>query len=259
MKIKDTVHFQWYKNAFVIFILIILINFSSNVTEANFYEAFTNLDQLVAFMKKLMNPDWAYIPNIIQPMLLTLKMSIFGTFLGVLLAIPFAFLATTIVTDNTIITMIVRFFLNVIRTIPNLLLAAILVAIIGIGEATGLFTIAIFTFGMVSQLIYETIETIDLAPLEASESVGANKLQIAIWAIFPQVINSIASYTFYALEVNVRASTVLGYVGAGGIGIILNSSLALFRYDRVSIIIILIFLVVSIVDAISESIRRKLK
>ena len=228
------------------------------MTDADFAEVFGNLDQMAAFMKRFLNPDFSYIPKVVGPMILTIKMSVVGTVAGVILAVPFAFLATTVVTKNPVITGIVRFFLDVIRTIPNLLLAALLVAVIGIGEFTGVMTIAVFTFGMVSQLIYEAIETIDYGPIEAAESIGANKMQIAVWSVFPQILNQIASYTFYALEINVRASTVLGYVGAGGIGVILNSSLALLRYDRVSVIILMILLMVIIVDGLSEAIRRRL-
>ena len=213
---------------------------------------------MTAFMKRFLNPDFSYIPKIVGPMILTIKMSVVGTVAGVILAVPFAFLATTVVTKNSILTGIIRFFMDVIRTIPNLLLAALLVAVIGIGEFTGVMTIAVFTFGMVSQLIYEAIETIDYGPIEAAESIGANKVQTAVWSVFPQILNQIASYTFYALEINVRASTVLGYVGAGGIGVILNSSLALLRYDRVSVIILMILVVVIIVDGLSEAIRRRL-
>ena len=258
MRLKDTVHFNWYKNLFIVFIIFICFVGASSITGADFYEVVTNLDQMVAFLKKMMHPDFAYLPKLVDPIIKTLKMSILGTAIGVAIAIPFSFLATNVATKNRIVTTIVRFFLNVIRTIPNLLLAAILVSVIGIGEGTGVLTIAIFTFGMVSQLIYESIETIDLAPIEAMEAVGANKIQVAVYAIFPQILTAVASYTFYALEINIRASTVLGYVGAGGIGIILNSSLALFRYDRVSIVILLIFVVVLIVDGISNAIRRRL-
>ena len=172
-------------------------------------------------------------------------------------AIPFSILATTVATKNPYITNVVRLFLNIIRTIPNLLLAALLVAIIGIGEVTGIISIAIFTFGMLSQLIYESIETIDFEPIEAAESIGANRLQIAIWSILPQILNTLIGYFFYAFEINVRASTVLGYVGAGGIGVALNTALGLFKYDRVSIIIISIFVVVLIVDTISNEIQRR--
>ena len=258
MRLKDTVHFNWYKNLFVIFIIFICLMGSVKITNADFYEAFTNLDQMMAFLSRMMHPDFAYLPKLVEPIIKTLQMSILGTAFGVALAVPFAFLATKVATKNGILTTIVRFFLNVVRTIPNLLLAAILVSIIGIGEGTGVLTIAIFTFGMVSQLLYEAIETIDLSPIEAMEAVGANKFQVAVYAIFPQILNAIVSYTFYALEINIRASTVLGYVGAGGIGIILNSSLALFRYDRVSIVILLIFAVVLVVDGISNAIRRRI-
>lgn len=259
MKIKDTIHFQWYKSLFIVLIIALCFFTSANLTSASFTEVFSNLDQMVAFLKKLSQPDFSYIPELLMPMLKTLKMSALGTVIGMLFAIPCSFLATTVVTKNSVITNIFRLFLNVVRTIPNLLLAAILVAVIGIGEATGVITIAVFTFGLVSQLIYESIETIDYAPIEANESVGANKVQIAVWSIWPQILLSVISYFFYAFEINVRASTVLGYVGAGGIGVTLNAALGLFRYDRVSIIIISIFIVVLIVDAISETIRRKLE
>lgn len=259
MKIRDTVHFQWYKTLFVVLILGVCLYSSIRYTQADFRQLAGNIGQVNAFLRKLANPDFKYLNRLVDPMVKTLKMSALGTVIGVLLAIPFAFLATTVVTENPIVTHIFRFLLNIIRTIPNLLLAALLVAIIGIGEATGVITIAIFTFGVTSQLIFETIETIDLSPLEAAKAVGANKLKIAVWAVWPQIASSVFSYTFYAFELNVRASTVLGYVGAGGIGVKLNEALGLFRYERVSIIIIFIFVVVVAVDTLSEAIRRRLK
>lgn len=258
MKLQDTVHFNWYKHLFLVLILILCLYGSISVTDADFSEVVSGADQMGVFLGRLLHPDFSYLPKLWGPLVKTLQMSVTGTVLGMIFAVPFAFLATHVVTRNHVLTGIVRFFLDIVRTIPNLLLAALMVAIIGIGEVTGVLTIAIFTFGMVSQLIYEAIETIDYGPIEAAESVGANKIQIAFWSIAPQVLVQIASYAFYALEVNVRASTVLGYVGAGGIGVILNSSLALFQYERVSIIILTILIVVAIVDSVSEAIRRRL-
>lgn len=245
--IAQSIHYQWYKHFFTIVLIVLVLYTSMHVSETNFTELLANTDQMEAFLQKL-----------IDPLIRTFQMSVLATTVGVLLAIPLAFLATTVATQNGIVSGIVRFLLNVIRTIPNTLLAAILVSMIGIGEGTGTLTLTIFTAGMVSQLLYESIETIDRQPLEAAESVGANKLKTAVWAIWPQIIRPVLSYSFYALEVNIRSSTVLGYVGAGGIGIILNSSLALFKYDRVSIILIAIFLMVVLVDALSEYFRRKL-
>ncbi len=258
MQIKDTVHFNWYKHLFIVVILLACLQRSILLTGADFQAVFQNSDQMGIFLARFLKPDFGYLPNLLTPLLKTLQMSVFGTFLGVLFAVPVSFLATQVVTKQRVLSYIIRFFLGVIRTIPNLLLAALFVAVFGIGEATGVLTIAVFTFGMVSQLVFQAIETIDFGPIEANEAVGANKMQVAIWSVAPQVINQIISYTFYAFEVNVRASTVLGYVGAGGIGVILNSSLALMRYDRVAIIILTIFVVVVIVDGLSEAVRRRL-
>lgn len=258
MKLKDTVHFQLYKSLFIVFIILVCFFGSAMITDSSLGEVFGNIDEMFEFIEKLSHPDFTYLPTLFEPMLKTLKMAMLGTMLGMAFAIPFSFLATKVATKNSVITGIVRFMLNIIRTIPNLLLAAILVAIFGIGEATGVLTLAVFTFGMLSQLIYETIETIEYEPIEANESVGANRLQIAVWSIWPQIVNNVLSYFFYAFEINVRGSAVLGYVGAGGIGMALNASLGLFKYDRVSIVILFIFVVVLIVDFISEAIQKRL-
>ncbi len=258
MKIKDTVHFNWYKKLFVVILIVLCFSTASNATGADFAKVFSNSEQVRIFLAKLVHPDFSYLPDLVEPLIKTLKMSVLGTILGVFLAIPFSFLATTVVTKNPVLTGIIRFFLNVIRTIPNMLLAAILVSMVGIGEFTGVLTLTIFTFGLTAQLFYESIETIDTAAVEACESVGANKLKTAVWAVWPQMIPSIISYSFYALEINIRSSTVLGYVGAGGIGVILNTSLGLFKYDRVSLVILMIFVIVIIVDGLSGLVRRKL-
>lgn len=257
MKLKDTVHFKLPKQLLTLLFILILVQSAIVLTGANLFNFLENLDQLIAFVKRLLNPDFSYIPSLIKPMLKTIQMSIAGTVLGVLFAVPFAFFATSFASENKYFSEVIRFMLGIVRTIPTLLLAALLVAILGIGEVTGIATIAIFTFGMVSQLIYESIETIDLGPLEASKSVGANRLQVAIWAILPQIVPNIISYTIYAVEINVRASTILGYVGAGGIGVLLSSSLALGHYDRVSIIILMILALVFVCDILSDVLRKR--
>lgn len=258
MRLKETVHFNWYKHLLILLFLVMCFVTSTRLTSADFAMVFTNSSQMTAFLSRFVHPDFSYLPKLVEPMLKTLQMSLVGTAIGVILAIPVSFLATTVVTENRWLSTIFRFLLGLIRTIPNLLLAALFVAIFGIGEATGVLTIAVFTFGMVSQLMFQAIETIDFGPIEAAAAVGATKLQIAVWSIAPQVLSQFASYAFYAFEVNVRASTVLGYVGAGGIGVILNSSLALLNYERVSIIILTILITVALVDKLSERVRRSL-
>lgn len=128
MKLKDTVHFNWYKHLFLVLLLAVCVGASIHVTDADFGEIYSNMDQMTSFMKRFLTPDFSYLPKIIEPMLLTIKMSVVGTVLGVLFAVPFAFLATVVVTKNQIVTTIVRFFLDVIdlfscheneKSIPN--------------------------------------------------------------------------------------------------------------------------------------------
>lgn len=258
MKLKDTIHFDWYKKALLVLFVLIVTIFSIFQTEANFYLFFTNTEQMFIFFERFLHPDIPYVANVLGPLLETIHMSIVGTFIGVVFAIPFAFLATTVITENPIITWTFRLFLSIIRTVPTLLLGALLVAIFGIGPGTGVITIAIFTFGMVSQLIYEAVENIDFAPIEAMNAVGANKINVIVWAIIPQVMVYIASYSLYAFEVNIRASLVLGYVGAGGVGVLLNTAMSLSQYDRVAVIIFIIFVVILLIDNLSENVRRRL-
>ena len=139
MKLKDTVHFEWYKHLLIVFLLAVCIFGSAVVTDADFSEVFSNLDQVGIFLGRLMHPDFSYLPKLLDPMAKTLKMSVVGTVLGVIVAVPVAFLGTTVVTRNLVVTTVMRFIMDIVRTIPNLLLAALLVAVIGIGEDCDLY------------------------------------------------------------------------------------------------------------------------
>ncbi len=128
----------------------------------------------------------------------------------------------------------------------------------GIGEIPGILAISVFSFGIIAKLFYEAIEAIDPGPLEAMTAVGANKIQWIFFGVIPQVLAHYMSFFLYSFEINIRAAAILGYVGAGGIGLFLNNALGFFQYDRVLSIIIYTFIVVLIVDAISNKIREKL-
>ncbi len=178
MKIKDTVHFEWYKHLFIALLLLAFLYASVVSTDANFEQLAGNIGQVGVFLKKLAHPQFSYLPKLVDPMVKTLKMSALGTALGILLAIPFAFLATTVVTDNRVITGVCRFFLNVIRTIPNLLLASPAGGDCGHRRGDGRADDCDFhVWHGVAAGFFEAIETIDLSPVEAAAAVGANKLQ----------------------------------------------------------------------------------
>lgn len=257
MRLEETIHRNFFRNLLYTILLLIVIIFSGMTIGSDLGEVISNSNQAQIFLSQFLQPDWEYFPRLIEPMLSTIAMSIAGTFLGSLFAVPAAFLGTQLVTRNNFITLIFRTLFSLIRTIPSLLLAAIFVAIVGIGEFTGVLTIAVFTFGMVSQLVFGAIETIDYGPIEANESIGATRFQLAVTSVWPQINHSVWQYVLYAFEVNIRASAVLGYVGAGGIGVTLNTALGFRQYGRVSLIILFILTVVVVIDLVSGYIRKE--
>lgn len=252
-------HQRWHLTTIVwIVLLVVLLIVSAQMTDVNIAMLITNMDQFTALLVQMSHPAWAYTAVILQPMYETIQMAILGTTIGAALAVPFSLLAASNLVTTRWLRRIVRFFLDLVRTLPDLLLAAIFVAVFGIGSTAGVVTLAIFSFGMVSKLFYEVIETIDMGPLEALKSVGATKNTIIWYAVLPQILNQFVSYFLYTLEINVRASTVLGYLGAGGIGVFLQRSLNEFNYGQTAVIIIATLVVVMVIDGISNHLRRVL-
>ncbi|CAJ1225369.1 phosphonate ABC transporter, permease protein PhnE [Levilactobacillus zymae] len=239
-------------------VLGVLLVLSSLMTGANLGTFLSNIDQFLALLVQMSHPAWSYLHVILQPLYETIQMAILGTTIGAVLAVPFALLAASNLVGNRLLRGLIRFFLDLVRTLPDLLLAAIFVAVFGIGSTAGVITLAIFSFGMVSKLFYEVIETIDMGPLEALKSVGATKVTMIWYAVLPQILNQFVSYFLYTLEINVRASTVLGYLGAGGIGVYLQRSLGEFNYSATAVIILATLVVVLVIDGISNHLRRVL-
>lgn len=218
----------------------------------DFTNGFRILDSL------FLPPDWSYIDNTMGPLLETIQMAIVGSIVGALFAIPASLFAAENFIKNKFLNKTSRVILNIFRTIPALVLASVFVAVFGLGSFSGTLALAIFSFGLISKMTYESIESIDMGQVEASISVGSNKLEILRYSIVPQVLPQFMSYTLYAFEVNVRAAAVLGYVGAGGIGQIYQINSNLRRFDRVGIIIIISFIAVLIIDTLSSLIRKRL-
>jgi len=244
---------------FTMGIVAFLILGSAYFAGFNIIEVLTNLGQTFRLLKRLFIwPDWSYTSNIISPLFETIQMAIMGSFLGAVLAFPVSLFAADNFIENKYLNTSVRLVLNVFRTIPALVLASLFVAVFGIGSFAGIVALFIFSFGLISKLTYESIESIDSGQVEAITSLGANKLVILRYAIIPQILPQFMSYTLYAFEVNVRAAAVLGYVGAGGIGQTYERNLAFRLFDRVGMIIIISFVAVLVIDVISSNVRKRL-
>ncbi|RXJ18325.1 phosphonate ABC transporter, permease protein PhnE [Bacillus albus] len=241
------------------FLLVILLLWGSSVqVDASFSKLVIGFPNMMDLLKEMVPPDWSYFQVITTAMLDTIRMAIIGTTLGAILAIPLALFAASNVFTSTFLYGPARLVLNFIRTIPDLLLAAIFVAIFGIGPLPGILALTFFSIGLVAKLLYESIESINPGPLEAMTAVGANKVQWIMYGVIPQVKAHFVSYVLYTFEVNVRAAAVLGLVGAGGIGLYYDRTLGFLQYEQTASIIIYTLVVVLLIDYVSTLLREKL-
>ncbi|EZH65424.1 alkylphosphonate ABC transporter permease [Bacillaceae bacterium JMAK1] len=217
------------------------------------------LPQIVNFVfGNLIPPNWGYYDTVASSLLETWNIALLATTLSVIFCLPIAFLSASNVNPSSFLYNTVRFTMNVLRTIPDLVLAVIFVGLVGLGAMAGVYALFFFSVGILAKLISETIESIDPDPLEAIRSTGGNTFQVIWYGVMPQVLPHYISYSLYVLEINVRASVVLGFVGAGGVGLILNQQLNFFNYGNVSLIIIMTFVVVTLIDMVSIRLRERI-
>ena len=218
----------------------------------------SRINKMMDLLKKIFQPDWNFFPKVIKPLLDTIKMSILGTVVGCALALPVAILSSSNINKNVAIVSVLRFILGLIRTLPTLILAQVCALIFSLGTFAGTVAISIFTFGIVAKMLFESIETIDMGPFEAMEALGANKFK-AFWsACVPQILPIYLSHSLYCFEMNIRASAILGYVGAGGLGITINERVGWRDYNGLGMVLLTLFVVVVSIEFFSEYLRKKL-
>lgn len=221
-------------------------------------ELFGNSGTLVRLTGEFLPPDWSFWHRLVDPLVETLQIAVLGTVVGSAIALPISVLAARPIAPSSWVYRISRLGMNLLRTMPDLFWAMIFASAIGIGPFAGVLALSVFTVAVVSKLLSESAESIDLRVLEAVRASGGNWRETVRFAVWPQILPHFVSYALYAFEINVRASTVLGLVGAGGLGVVLKTQLAIFRYDRVMLIVVVIFAVVLVIERISEIARRRL-
>jgi phosphonate ABC transporter, permease protein PhnE len=215
-------------------------------------------NQLTFILSKIFQPKWSYFGKVVTPLLDTIKMSILGTILGCLLGLVLAILASSNINKNKPSLLIVRFILAVLRSVPTLIIASIAALIFSLGTFAGTVAITLFTLGIVAKMLYESIETIDMKPFEAMISMGCNQFR-AFWAAcMPQILPTYLSHSLYCFEINVRAAAILGYVGAGGLGILINERIGWRDYNGLGMVLLTLFVLVLCIDQFSDYLRSKL-
>jgi phosphonate transport system permease protein len=215
-------------------------------------------EQAMQLIARMFPPNVAYAPTLVRPLWDTLNIATLGSIMGVAIALPISFLAATNTTPHPIVRSIALLMIVTSRSINSLIWALLLVAILGPGLLAGVLAIGLRSIGFVGKLFFEAIEEIDREPVEAVTATGASELQVLSYGIVPQVLPTFVGVSVFRWDINIRESTVLGLVGAGGIGVQLSAAVNGLQWGRVCTIFIVIFLMVLFSEWVSAKARKEI-
>lgn len=244
-------------------VLLVILAFTWVKTQVDPVLFITKAPEVGRVLEGFLHPD---TKQLWDPILLktfeSLYIAILGTAAGTVIAVPLSFLAArNLMRRNpvgTAVYFLIRFFMSVIRSTPTLALGILYVIIVGIGPFPGVLAVATFSVGLISKLFSESIEAIDWGQVEALTATGANPLQVVQHGVLPQVTPYMIANVLYCFEVNVHSATVLGIVGAGGLGLILTQYIGLFLYPDLAMWLIVVIVMTSAIDYSSAAIRRRI-
>ena len=249
------------KNNIVIAIIVGLVIIASYNVDANpvdFAEGIPNLAVIVAeiFVLESLIDDLKYIPTALWAMLETLQMAFIGTVIGVAIGLPLSMLAARNLNSKFVYAP-TRALLAVIRTFPSILWALLFVIMVGLGPYAGVLAIVMYTIGFVTKLQYESIETIDSDPMDAVSSIGVSKFQLIRYVVLPESASHLLGQILYMFDYNVRQTSILGIVGAGGIGFFIINYIKFFEYGKAAMFMLVVLITVLVIDWISVKVRDK--
>jgi len=216
------------------------------------------LSALGSVIASFFPPDISYVPSLLQPAWETFEMAVVGTLAAIVMAVPVALISAKNITPSiTIAYPIGRAIIVVSRSVHEIIWALIFVAALGLGPFAGTLALGFRSIGFLGKLLAEEIEGIDEGQIEAMRACGANQAQIILFAVLPQIKPRIIGLTIYRWDINFRMSTVLGIVGAGGIGYEIQSAMQRFRYSQAASVILVILVLVAIGEVVSARLREQ--
>lgn len=239
-------------------VIVAILYVSAVDTNISVGEFVRGIPAVVDYLGRMFPPDWGYSKAILKPTIETIEIAIWGTVLGIVLAFPLGLMAARNLSPHVLLYGTSRLILNALRGVSELVFALIFVSAVGLGPFPGILALALHNAGMLGKFYAEAIEAIDPGPVEALQASGARWTQVVVYAILPQVTPHFVTYNLYRLEVSIRAATVLGLVGAGGIGFHLISSIRLFDYQTTAMVLIVIVALVVITDYAGSWIRSRI-
>ena len=202
--------------------------------------------------------DWTYLPTAAEAMLDSIWIAWVGTIIGAVLSLPIGFFGAKNVSSG-LISNVVRQLLNAIRAFPELVLVIVVfVPMAGLGAVAGALAVGVHSVGTLGKLTAEVVEGIDPGPVEASRAAGGGSLQVQRWGVLPQVLPEIVAFWLYRFEINIRAAAILGVVGAGGIGVVVQETINYRRWDKAGLAIIVVVVATVLIDLVSGWVRRRI-
>lgn len=240
-------------------VVALLLALSAHLVEFRPLFLLSKLDDLGVFVLRLFEtpPPLDYLPQLGQKMLETIEMALLATLIAAVLSLPLGVLAARNATPHPWVGQIVRDVLSFFRALPELVWALVFVSAIGLGPFPGILAIAVVSLGFMARFFAEAIEVVDKGPVEGVQAHGAGWFQVRTFAMLPQALPDFVGTLLYVLDHNLRAATVLGIVGAGGIGFDLVNSIRYFEFERLILILLAIYLAVTVVDRLSDTLRAR--
>lgn len=211
-----------------------------------------------SIIARFFDPQWTYLPRVWPSFLETLYIAVLAAASGCAVALPVSLYCSKVTNRSTWLYQAWRTFLSIIRSLPDVAWALLFVAAVGTGALPGVLALFVFNIGVVAKLTSETVDGVDPGPIEAADAAGATRVQRAWSAVVPQILPGYLSYSLYVFELNLRASIVLGFVGAGGIGNVMRVTVARFEWERTGAVIVAVFIIVVVLDQISIAMRKRL-
>ncbi|GAA2846612.1 phosphonate transport system permease protein [Leucobacter komagatae] len=238
-------------------VAVIVLIWSFNGAQFNFAKLGEGAVNMGEFLSRLFPPDFSKFGKIVELLIETFQMAVVGTVLGAVLSLLVAFAASSNISPKWLY-YAARWVMNVIRSVPDLVFALMFVSAVGLGPFAGILAMTLGSLGSIGKVFAEAMESVDRGPMVAMQAVGASKRQVIQYGVLPQAAPLLVSYTLLLFEGNVRGATILGLVGAGGIGLELTTAMRMYDYGHLSAIIICIIVLVTAIDQGSALIRKKI-
>lgn len=239
-------------------VAVIIFLWSADGAQFNFLQLGDGAANMGEYLARLFPPDFSQFPLIVKLLVETLQMAIVGTVLGAILSLFIAFGAASNIAPRWLY-YLCRWTMNIIRSVPDLVLALMFVSAVGLGPFAGILAMTLGSLGSIGKIFAEAMESVDRGPIIAMEAVGASQRQIIQYAVLPQAMPLLTSYTLLMFEGNVRGATILGLVGAGGIGLELTTAMNRYEYGHLSAMVLCIIVLVTVIDQASALIRKRIQ